>query len=382
MGLLSGYYIVYNALLLSYLWFRYGSVIVSQPRNHDIKPLNRKLTVIIPFYNETLYILLKTLKSVHEANGNKQVFVVNDGSEAVEPTISKYCKKYGFHYLSYKNNKGKRHAQKLAFDKATGDIIVTIDSDTVIEKDALMRICEPFYDEKIGAVTGLTKVQNEKENFLTRCISARYRNAFNFERKSQSTYGVLNCCCGSFSAYRKVLVDEIKEDYVNQMFLGRKCTFGDVRHLTNLILKKGYVVVLEDNAVAYTYVPNKFSWFLKQQLRWSQSFIRENLISFRYMFKRSWALSYDVSVSSVMPLFSLLSRIVIITSIFIEPTLFVYYFVVIGFISVMMNLLNSQKEDYFYNCIYGFIHFLFVYWLYFIALWKVFAQRNVSWGTR
>ena len=52
------------------------------------------------------------------------------------------------------------------------------------------------------------------------------------------------------------------------------------------------------------------------------------------------------------------------------------------FMALIRNLLNSKGKDHFYNCLYGFMHFFIVYWLYFIALFKVFVQRNRAWGTR
>ena len=47
------------------------------------------------------------------------------------------------------------------------------------------------------------------------------------------------CCSGPFSAYRKEIIDKVKEKYITQYFLGENCTYGDDRHLTNLVpLKK------------------------------------------------------------------------------------------------------------------------------------------------
>ena len=40
------------------------------------------------------------------------------------------------------------------------------------------------------------------------------------------------CCSGPFSAFRGELIRKLKDEYVDQSFLGEACTFGDDRHLT------------------------------------------------------------------------------------------------------------------------------------------------------
>src|SRR5665647_901610 len=82
-----------------------------------------------------------------------------------------------------KKNVGKRKAQKHAFDMIGDkyDIIVMLDSDTVLAKDVLNQLVKHFNEKTIGAVTGYASVINRDYNMLTRLICCRYWVAFNLE---------------------------------------------------------------------------------------------------------------------------------------------------------------------------------------------------------
>ena len=71
--------------------------------------------------------------------------------------------------------------------------------------------------------------QHDVAQLLTRLIGLRYWSAFHQERAAQSVFDVVMCCSGPAAAYRKELVDRVKDQYVTQVFLGRRCTFGDDR---------------------------------------------------------------------------------------------------------------------------------------------------------
>jgi hyaluronan synthase len=76
--------------------------------------------------------------------------------------------------------------------------------------------------------------------------------------------------------YRADVVRANLDDFVDQRFLGRVATFGDDRRLTNYALRAGRVVLCTD-ARASTAVPERVGHYLRQQVRWNKSFIRESL---------------------------------------------------------------------------------------------------------
>jgi hyaluronan synthase len=117
--------------------------------------------------------------------------------------------------------------------------------------------------------------KNWDTNLLTRLIDLRYANAFLGERAAYSAVGSVLCACGSLALYRGPVVRKYLHDFLTQEFLGRPCTYGDDRRLTYYCLREGKVLLAPD-AVAWTMVPESMGHFLRQQLRWSKSFVRES----------------------------------------------------------------------------------------------------------
>ncbi len=375
---------IYVVLTLSYLWYRFILLFFSElSAKHETGRYDgQKMTVIIPFYNENPGILRKAIQSIIAADGNKDIVVVDDGSpdkSSYEMVRSEFPDATLVRYFP---NQGKRMAQKAGFAHAKGEFIVTIDSDTIIDKDALIKLVEPMIgDHGLAATTGNVKVLNEDENFLTRMISARYWNAFNIERKSLNAHGIVTCCSGVLSAYRRKIMDSCMHRYTSQRFLGEECTFGDDRHLTNLILMQGHKVKYIEDSVCYTEVPTTVRRLFVQQLRWKKSFIRESFIALSYSMRRSFVLTVEVLLNLIIPFWSIALRLALIAYLIIDPLLipvFVMTVVTVAFIRNFFLFMENRKLSL-YSIPYAFLHEFGLFWLYPVALLTI---KDKGWGTR
>ena len=105
----------------------------------------------------------------------------------------------------------------------------------------------------------------------------RYVNAFLGERAGYSRFGSVLCACGSLALYRGWVVRRYVDDFLNQTWLGVPATAGDDRRLTYYCLREGRAV-LQPTAVARTAVPERLTHYLRQQTRWTKSFVREGLL--------------------------------------------------------------------------------------------------------
>ncbi|HEU4914811.1 MAG TPA: glycosyltransferase family 2 protein, partial [Candidatus Saccharimonadales bacterium] len=95
------------------------------------------VSVIIPSYNEEPEILEACIRSLAGQDYEKlEILVVDDGSserEALKRQVySKFDDDPRVHIIYTPINVGKRHAQKFGFNRSTGKIIVTVDSDTIV----------------------------------------------------------------------------------------------------------------------------------------------------------------------------------------------------------------------------------------------------------
>jgi hyaluronan synthase len=353
---------------------------------------SQSVAILIPTYNEEPVDLERCVHSAlsQEYGAPVLVMVIDDGSKdkrGINHIKEKFRDTPGLSIHVFETNKGKRHAQKYGFDfyGDSVDIIVTIDSDTVLAADSVSQLVLLFADPKVGAVTG--DVRAIKQNFLSTLIDARYWTAFNQERAAQSLFGTVLCCSGPLAAYRNTIIQKIKEKYVSQRFLGQYCTYGDDRHLTNLILEQGYTVHYERRAKAWTYVPQKIKPWLKQQTRWNRSFYRELLWTLkRVVFRRKYQniyMVYDLSMQSVLPILLLGSLLFVCIKSVTESPLYLF-----GYLTILVGVallrgsyayLRTHEKMFFLFPLYAFCH---IFLLIPVRVYALCTLKTTKWGTR
>lgn len=240
------------------------------------------VVVLVPIYNEDPEILRRSIRSMlDQTRLPDRIHVVDDGSKTDEAIQAVKEVRAGHEtrvrISKHRRNRGKREALATGVQaEPDADIYVTVDSDTVLDPHAIEALLGAFKDRAVLGATGFVRVLNRRRNLLTRLIDLRYANAFLLDRGFQSAFGSVLCACGSLAAWRRrVLVDNM-DDFLGQRFLGQKCTFGDDRRLTNYALMSGRVLLVRD-AMGYTAAPEKLGHYIRQQTRWSRSFVRESL---------------------------------------------------------------------------------------------------------
>jgi len=395
MNILNIYLTIYGLLALSHILIQ--MLLAHKEHKKQSHPYFIKfhkgfypsVTVIIPCYNENPEILEKCLESIEEQKyeGKLDTIVIDDGSKTIDslmPVYRKFRENKKFEVILSDENRGKRDSQKIAFDKSDSEIYVTIDSDTVIETpNGIENIVKQFRNLEVGAVTGDVRVTNKKTNFLTRLISYRYWTAFHQERAAQSLFDVLMCCSGPFSAYRKSVVDKVKEKYVSQKFLGQKCTIGDDRHLTNLVLEEGHKVRFDNRAVAYTQVPENIGTYLKQQVRWNKSFYREMLWTLKSWGKHHWYMIYDMTLQFFLPFMLVIALVATLyQAIFVDINRLWFYIAIligIALLRATYGMLRTKDIGFLTFVVYGFMHILLLVPARFYAL---ATMGKNGWGTR
>jgi N-acetylglucosaminyltransferase len=255
--------------------------------------------VIVTCYNERPGILDQCLRSLHaqDYRGRIRVWVVDDGSAnraELLPVLAGNARP-GWQVLLSDGNYGKRVAQALALREGRGQIVVTVDSDTVLASDGIRRIVAPFRRRRVGAVTGSLRALNADASWLAQAIDTRYELLCERERAAQGFNGSVLCCAGPFSAFRRTAVQQVLERY-----LGRRRS-GDDLELTNLVLEAGYRSEYQPDAKAWTQVPATVSEFALQQRRWNRSFYRELPRMLRIVARRRPYMRLDLTARALSP---------------------------------------------------------------------------------
>jgi hyaluronan synthase len=381
-------WIIMGILLLTFrtiLWFLYRPF---PPADFDNAPF---LTVIVPAYNEGAMVE-KTIDSIAGADYPRdrlEIIAIDDGSkDDTWQYIDNVAMKHGglVSAVRFPENRGKRAALEEGFRRARGEIVVTIDSDSVIEKDTLLAIVGPFKNHKIGAVAGKVAVYNRYQGLIPRMLHVRFILSFDFLRATQSTYGMVYCCPGALSAYRITVVRNVLEAWMNQTFLGKKCTYGEDRALTNLIIARGFNSVYQRTAVVHTIVPWTYEKLCKMYLRWDRSYIREEIIFAGIVWKRPLGpriiAIWDKIVTNLRFPVGYASLVMLIILTHNDAMTIVRLMFAMGLISFfnMLYYLHSEHSwDFVYGIIYAYFSFFSLFWLFPYA---ALTLRSRSWMTR
>jgi hyaluronan synthase len=297
-GLDSTWELAFLAVTGSLLLFRAGFFFYNLYLYLRYKPINSvsneelpTCTVIVPAYNEgkQVWATLKSLAKSDYPSHKIQLLAIDDGSkDDTWDWMLKAKKELGDQLSIYQQpeNKGKRHALYRGFNLSTGEVLVTVDSDSEVTKDTLRNLVSPFVvNEKCGAVAGNIRVlNNEKKAMLPKMLDVSFVLSFEFIRSAESSLESVLCTPGALAAYRKKAVFGCLEEWINQTFMGKASDIGEDRAMTNMILKQGYHVLFQRNAFAYTNVPEKYTGLYKMFIRWGRSNVRENIAMAKYVF--------------------------------------------------------------------------------------------------
>lgn len=255
-----------------------------------------KASVIIPILNETPHLLEKCLESIKNCNPNQiiAVFDSKDNNESIE-LVHKYADT-----VLKASEEGKRENVSLGIQHAKNDIIVLIDSDTILEESAIDNILKPFNDPKIGGVVGRHRIYEFNKTMTSRVCNWMENMRFNLTVAAESVFGQVGCMPGRLVAYRKEIVEDNINDFLVQMFLGVQCKNGDDRCLTSIVLSNNYKTIYQSTAVAYTLAPTSIKGFFRQQVRWARGSYRGYFLSLKWVYKKPFLMFCSTSVI-IMP---------------------------------------------------------------------------------
>jgi biofilm PGA synthesis N-glycosyltransferase PgaC len=246
----------------------------------DRRPPRRKpaayppLSIIIAAYNEEKTIA-DTLQSLagQAYPGGFEAIVVNDGSrDATWRVIKELATQLPWvKPLNVEANRGKAHALNVGLAQASHELVVTLDADTYLYKDALANLVERYLSDPTNtrAVGGAILVRNSRDNWITRVQEWDYFHGISTVKRVQSLYQGLLVAHGSFSLYDRQALRDVG---------GWRNVVGEDIVLTWALLEAGHRVGYCEDACAFTIAPNTLLTLSRQRQRWARGMIE----AFRY----------------------------------------------------------------------------------------------------
>lgn len=217
------------------------------------------VAVVVPAYNEIVGIEAAVRSLAGSDYPDLEIVVVDDGSDDGTPEAVERLALPRVRVLR-KENGGKASALNVGIEATTAPVVVMVDGDTLFEPDTIRRLVRPLVDDRVGAVSGNTKVGNRR-GLLGRWQHIEYVTGFNLDRRM---YEVLQCTPtvpGAVGAFRRDVLLEVggvSDD-----------TLAEDTDLTLAIGRTGRRVVYAEDARAWTEAPASLASLWRQRYRWS-----------------------------------------------------------------------------------------------------------------
>jgi hyaluronan synthase len=375
---------IYSLTVTGYILSRFIlSFFYRPPRDIGFTPT---VSFVIPVKNDEEMIgqTIARCYNIDYPDEKIEVIVVNDGStDNTFAEIQKAKKRFSsLKVINFEHNKGKRHAMAVAFRMASNEILVCIDSDSLVRRDSVHNIVQGFADASVGAICGHAHVLNSENSALAKMQEVRYYIAFQVMKAAEHIFSAVTCCSGCMSAYRRDYVMDILDSWLEQKWFRRPATFGDDRSLTNYMLRK-YRVLYDSRAVVDTAVPETWVKFFKQQLRWKRSWFRESLIASTFMWYKHPVIAVLYYLGVLIPL---ISPLVVFGNFVYKPvllgTLPVYYVMGFGLISMLYSLYYAMRRPntkWPYGLMFCVVYMSVLAWQTYFA---ILTSHKNHWGTR
>lgn len=223
------------------------------------------VSVILPVFNEEP-VVERTLTTLRASDyPNFEVIAIDDGStDRTLQVLRDYAETWPQLRVLTQSNGGKSVASNHGIMAAGGEILVTLDGDTLFETQTIRMFARHFYDHDgkrpVGAVAGHVKVGN-RCNVITAWQSLEYISGICVTRVAEGVAGAISIVPGACAAWRKEALQKAG-GYSHD-------TLAEDADLTMSIQRRGYAVVQENHAVAWTEAPITVQGLAKQRLRWT-----------------------------------------------------------------------------------------------------------------
>lgn len=230
------------------------------------------VSVLVPAFNEAK-LIERTVRSLLAMDYPQlEIVVIDDGStdgtgRLVEALVRRYATGSGTAEVKLvgKPNGGKATALNAGLRAASHDFVLCVDGDSELSPETLRRAVRHLRDPEIGAVAGNVKVKN-RTNFWTRLQALEYVEGLNMVRAAQSSVRLVNIIPGPVGLFRRealVAAGGYSPD-----------TYAEDCDVTLKLLRQGWRVVYEPEAVAWTEAPTSLLDLLKQRYRWTRGILQ------------------------------------------------------------------------------------------------------------
>ena len=253
------------------------------------------IAVVIPAHNEET-VIYRTLESVFANKyNNYKVYVVDDGST---DNTKKEIERFKFDHEDYhgkiddqlfyihKNNSGKAESlNHIIKNHAKEDLIMCLDADCIIDKNAIGKAIKYFCNPQVGAMISNVKIA-PMPSFINFVQRLEYLMGF-YLKKGLDTTNMEYIVGGAGSVFRKTVLEQV--GYYDSD------TITEDIDLSMKIIKNGKQnwIVFGNDVIVHTQGPTTFMDLFKQRYRWKlgwlQTILKNKSLIFNINPKYNWS---------------------------------------------------------------------------------------------
>lgn len=448
-------YLFTISVMLSYLIIAFFSIRYARRHLKSSKSINYlsilqspeapMISIVAPAFNEERTIVQNVRSLLSLEYRDYEVIIVNDGS--TDNTLQRVIETYDLEPVRFsspetlktqpiraiyrsknpvlknllvidKENGGKADALNAGINCASGEYIMNIDVDCILERDCLLKMIHPILDDPdnfaiaSGGVVriandcvidkGVIKKVNVPRNWLARFQTIEYLRAFLLGRIAWQKLDGMLLISGALGIFNKKIMiaaggystKTVGEDMEIAVRMRRYCRENGIK----------YKVYFVPEPLVWTEVPEKIGQFLRQRNRWTRGSIETILAHRKLFFNPKYktlgmiAYPYWVFYEWLAPLIEFfgLSTLLLLALLGLFPATYLFLFLstVIGFAIVFTIITIFVEETTYFQykdakgirqlILTGILeplsfHFLVV-WSAFKGNWDYFIEGKVTWG--
>ncbi len=379
------------------------------------------ISLLVPCYNEA-YILRYTIEGLLNIEyDNLDVIFINDGSEdntfqilyesldlcvwettpinlmpnEVKGTYK--SEKYPFIYVIDKYNSGKAESLNIGTLYSQKELIVTMDGDCVLEKNALINMNMTFSDEDVIASGGVVHIMqmfklDKKQKRMVLMQALDYIKGFYIYKASLAYNNALSIISGAFGGFRRDVIIEIG---------GFKAGLGEDIDITLRIQEYAKIhnkkVVFDRNAICYTECPENLRELIRQRVRWQKGFIDAIFKNSSFLFKNVFKSNVCFFIIADAILSNSFATVIFIINIFLlfmkviynYPIYILTYYLTTLIFNIASSLIaieiakknmpNLKSESLYKMIIYDIVFFQFLRIIFFLKGTIAYSFDNKHW---
>lgn len=214
-----------------------------------------KASIIIPAFNaqKTIRECLTSLLQQAFSKNEFEIIVIDDGS--MDQT-SQIVSEFKSVTLSAQKNAGPAVARNRGAKKASGEIVVFLDSDCVPQKNWLSEILDPFSDPNVAGAQG--RYENGVDHWMAQFVQLEIEERYERQKKSMQKKSGIDFVSTYSAAYRKkIFLDNGGFDE------GFRTASGEDTDLSFRLSDKGFRLVFAPDAIVRHFHPTSLLKYFK-----------------------------------------------------------------------------------------------------------------------